>query len=197
MHSRFQSTRPVWGATAVGIRNLDSVSFNPRAPCGARLCGTTCRDTCHCFNPRAPCGARRKKKMNSSATPVSIHAPRVGRDNYGSFKSLQGYVSIHAPRVGRDMKIVGVPVNISTFQSTRPVWGATHSIAKVPMRSRFQSTRPVWGATFRKCHQSKRGTSFNPRAPCGARLGAPSNTLNIRGFNPRAPCGARPKTWTT
>ena len=33
--------------------------FNPRAPCGARLCRTAGKEETGCFNPRAPCGARR------------------------------------------------------------------------------------------------------------------------------------------
>mgnify|MGYP000879715911 CR=1 FL=1 len=79
--TKFQSTRPVWGATAaekkgdaaetVSIhaprvgrdsacskRLMQSGSFNPRAPCGARR--PPLQDCTHhrCFNPRAPCGAR-------------------------------------------------------------------------------------------------------------------------------------------
>ena len=57
---RFQSTRPMRGATGAGSPGRFFQSdFNPRAPCGARprqdlrghLCGLH-------FNPRAPCGAR-------------------------------------------------------------------------------------------------------------------------------------------
>ena len=36
---------------------------------------------------------------------------------------------------------------MAKFQSTRPVWGATHRYAVPIVRCRFQSTRPVWGAT--------------------------------------------------
>ena len=57
---KFQSTRPVWGATSA------KTSFLLRR---------------HCFNPRAPCGARHageeKRRVHQY---VSIHAPRVGRD---------------------------------------------------------------------------------------------------------------------
>ena len=36
------------------------------------------------------------------------------------------------------------------FQSTRPVWGATHDMAAVGYPVLFQSTRPVWGATKKR-----------------------------------------------
>ena len=35
---------------------------------------------------------------------ISIHAPRVGRDFYGSSIAQSLYISIHAPRVGRDAR---------------------------------------------------------------------------------------------
>ena len=79
-------------------------------------------------------------------------------------------ISIHAPRVGRDQALCGAFRPSPAFQSTRPVWGATivqrhrRVIAAisihaprvgrdVPARTsfrpwpQFQSTRPVWGAT--------------------------------------------------
>ena len=101
-----------------------------------------------------------------------------------------------------------------TFQSTRPVWGATIDAGiEILMSLVFQSTRPVWGATKEPFTVSSRGIisihaprvgrdgyqrpmprhrgHFNPRAPCGARR-IPSPCKNSqRNFNPRAPCGAR------
>ena len=84
----------------------------------------------------------------------------------------------------------------------------------ISQASTFQSTRPLRGAT---CSAAPRCTSlmdFNPRAPCGARLAAlrgdgiikrisihaplagrdrrlPQLPLSTIHFNPRAPCGAR------
>ena len=78
---------------------------------------------------------------------VSIHAPRMGRD-YDYDYCCGGYgVSIHAPRMGRDVFRVGISLLI-LFQFTRPAWGATQS---------------DWCAKeFCAC--------FNSRAPHGARL---------------------------
>ena len=56
-------------------------------------------------------------------------------------------ISIHAPRVGRDLGAADIGTTDTTFQSTRPVWGATIYDAVTVGSSVFQSTRPVWGAT--------------------------------------------------
>ena len=79
--------------------------FNPRAPCGARrdlpLCLWLTRD----FNPRAPCGARQQQLAAVlQLQRISIHAPRVGRDDACRACWLKWLsISIHAPRVGRDL----------------------------------------------------------------------------------------------
>ena len=124
----FQSTRPARGATSLQrLQITTQTSFNPRAPRGARpreerrTAGRTG------FNPRAPCGARRVPSLSDDLPQiVSIHAPRVGRDS-------------HARKHAR--------------------WPRS-----------FQSTRPVRGATTAGPQTKARHRGFNPRAPCGARL---------------------------
>ena len=125
---RFQSTHPVRGATwQERARSTSRHNFNPRTPCGVRrwirllLPGTTN------FNPRAPCGARLDRPVIFGIRrPISIHAPRVGRDSL-----------IQAP----------LCVVLRRFQSTHPVRGATMDKAAAAGNNEFQSTRPVWGAT--------------------------------------------------
>ena len=124
---RFQSTRPLRGATGefahdiyaalisihaplagrdgamAIIARLDG-NFNPRAPCGARLeaprlAGAHARD----FNPRAPCGARRSSDPDGVHTVrISIHAPLAGRDRRRGVVYRDLAISIHAPLAGRD-----------------------------------------------------------------------------------------------
>ena len=85
----FQSTRPVRGATTSGgICVCRGRYFNPRAPCGARL-----------VLPSHP----RKRQ------PISIHAPRVGRDE----------------------ALLGCCRETAAFQSTHPVRGATNRWRKI------------------------------------------------------------------
>ena len=61
----FQSTHPVWGATAAIFGDFPPVFyFNPRTPCGVRPGETTpmpVSDTY--FNSRTPCGVRRLGAM--------------------------------------------------------------------------------------------------------------------------------------
>ena len=149
IREKFQSTRPVWGATkaAAGDRPRQLISihaprvgrdglhalfvqqgrisihaprvgrdaqpgerswlcadFNPRAPCGARLWVPRPRkNSQRNFNPRAPCGARPGDLRHPlPGAPISIHAPRVGRDLDSPSCHPQCRISIHAPRVGRD-----------------------------------------------------------------------------------------------
>ena len=128
---------------------IQSLRFNPRAPCGARRGSTPTVHRLEGFNPRAPCGARH------TACAVYLCAASV---------------SIHAPRVGRDVFPEAFQTAVKQFQSTRPVWGATYAAVRAfalgdsfnpraPCGARrtvlslagvgagFQSTRPVWGAT--------------------------------------------------
>ena len=128
---RFQSTRPVWGATSRNSLSGCSTSrFQSTRPVwgatGRRLPRPSC---CRNFNPRAPCGARRCHVAPPlDVDRISIHAPRVGRDCKGEFTGCPFYdfnprapcgarralavqrlavkaISIHAPRVGRDPPI--------------------------------------------------------------------------------------------
>ena len=57
------------------------------------------------FNPRSPCGER----------PAAL----------GQFNRLH-CISIHAPRVGSDGQTWTLMPETFIFQSTLPVWGATH-----------------------------------------------------------------------
>ena len=146
----FQSTRPVWGATAAQDRAVeDDYHFNPRAPCGARLLQTF---------------------YDLHKQPISIHAPRVGRDEL-DLDTVIG-VEHFNPRApcGARLCISTTQKQSEKFQSTRPVWGATTGKDGFDEHSpSFQSTRPVWGATRDRPLKRHTGGDFNPRAPCGAR----------------------------
>ena len=105
---------------------------------------------CTDFNPRAPCGARRytggateSSLLFQSTRPVwgatfngllcfqynagiSIHAPRVGRDDLFDFLGLRGFKHFN-PRApcGARPHLTIAKFACLIFQSTRPVWGAT------------------------------------------------------------------------
>ena len=103
----FQSTRPVWGATASHLtrrssrrisihaprvgrdyvyvtQEIQRDDFNPRAPCGARRLQRWGRPLWWDFNPRAPCGARlacagRKYRRGGNFNPRAPCGARPSR----------------------------------------------------------------------------------------------------------------------
>ena len=80
-----------------------SVRFNPRAPCGARHALDLSEALLLAFQSTRPVwGATIKPIAELAYEGVSIHAPRVGRDQYALAGDGCAAVSIHAPRVGRD-----------------------------------------------------------------------------------------------
>ena len=95
--------------------------------------------------------------------------PVWGETVYGPKTEAAMDISIHSPRVGRDDCVNRWISARELFQSTRPVWGETRT-AGIPTQSNyfnplapcgarrdaekrtadaveFQSTRPVWGET--------------------------------------------------
>ena len=145
---RFQSTRPVWGAT--WLRPLGQScqkDFNPRAPCGARQHLRPFSRRSYNFNPRAPCGAR-----------LMDQAAAAGNNEFQSTRPVWGatiktrqlvsqqIISIHAPRVGRD---------------------DTETLDTEQCRN-FNPRAPCGARPGDDGGRAAR-EDFNPRAPCGAR----------------------------
>ena len=124
----FQSTLPVWGATA-NLQELlrpGCISIHaPRVGSDSDLRNGEPDRTD--FNPRSPCGERPPAEgQKETPTEISIHAPRVGSDDVFATSSMWAMViSIHAPRVGSDNSIKSNSARPDEFQSTLPVWGAT------------------------------------------------------------------------
>ena len=149
---------------------MEDVYFNPRAPCGARPGAggdypgqgisihapragrdrkkSRTKNLALYFNPRAPCGARRRARgMSSRRVSISIHAPRAGRDRTTPFRfGAPYYFNPRAPCGARQENSQSAYTG-ATFQSTRPVRGATTQLRRRSSPKRFQSTRPVRGAT--------------------------------------------------
>ena len=146
----FQSTRPVWGATK-GADGAPGIyyDFNPRAPCGARRESSSHHAHFSPISIHAPRVGRDHAALRAIMIPciISIHAPRVGRDQLSPLPMHGSGISIHAPRVGRDLRRSSTGRTSALFQSTRPVWGATSKVDTGGESKIFQSTRPVWGAT--------------------------------------------------
>ena len=119
-------------------------------------------------------GATKCPWYTPTASQVSIHAPRAGRDNARSELSKPRAVSIHAPRAGRDTALPPANRSFRRFQSTRPVRGAT------------------W-LSFSSCFGQ---SGFNPRAPCGARpFSIRLNSISALFQSTRPVRGAPPKAY--
>ena len=126
---------------------------------------------------------------------VSIHAPHAGRDlTVSRYFCLELCFNPRAP-CGARLSISRIRGSTASFQSTRPVRGATLPRPIAWMYLMFQSTRPVRGATAAAAiHASTIHVSIHaPRAGRDIRTHAVDHLHNR--FNPRAPCGARPESF--
>ena len=80
---------------------------------------------------------------------LSFVAPLAGRDYAVALGEQVVIISIHAPLAGRDPSAVPERVRRQTFQSTRPLRGATENDNEEDEDDMvFQSTRPLRGATI-------------------------------------------------
>ena len=192
MQQRFQSTRPVKGATSAQSRRRFRESIvSIHAPREGRdgVPGSI-RTGRQWFQSTRPVkGATATTTATPRTLRVSIHAPREGRDVAAAEAGddVDG-VSIHAPREGRDtMSAVSIqPVTSVSIHAPREGrdWHHNRSSTCRPM---FQSTRPVKGATFICLH---------PIANCRVSIHAPREgrdtglifSVSVQNrFNPRAP----------
>ena len=123
----FQSTRPAWGETFYDIANELGMIY---------------------FNPLAPRGARRLRAVDGlQAQAISIHSPRVGRDEtFTSVETTTGKFQSTRPAWG-ETGLMALSFRLPPFQSTRPAWGETFLAYNLDIGCGFQSTRPAWGET--------------------------------------------------
>ena len=124
---KFQSTRPVRGATSDGSAGRPCGPISIHAPRAGRdiylvpQVGVLFVISIHAPRAGRDCGLRIKPRGKG----ISIHAPRAGRDGYRGLAIYFTKISIHAPRAGRDRRPDLLSGMLSGFQSTRPVRGAT------------------------------------------------------------------------
>ena len=123
---RFQSTLPVWGATAPVTVSVPCTHISIHAPRVGSDVGIT----------KLPSDER-----------ISIHAPRVGSDRAFLRGGQTGGISIHAPRVGSDSR-QAAKASLKDYFNPRSPCGERLQLDEITFKSRiFQSTLPVWGAT--------------------------------------------------
>ena len=88
-------------------------------------------------------------------------------------------------------------VELSGFQPTRPLRGATFPFCRSEWQTTISTHAPLAGRDLTLPSTPSPPRYFNPRAPCGARLDRLIAADGGGHFNPRAPCGARPAMGST
>ena len=145
----FQSTLPVWGATAHTI----DVPYEARISIHAPRVGSDMRHGNPCwhaydFNPRSPCGERRTAVSADGGEQVfQSTLPVWGATGCGALQPQERPISIHAPRVGSDKMCLRLGCHPTNFNPRSPCGERQVSFYSIYTRQKFQSTLPVWGAT--------------------------------------------------
>ena len=88
-------------------------------------------------------------KSSRPSVAISIHAPHAGRDPVHRRARAAVCISIHAPHAGRD-PLAQLPYNVGPYFNPRAPCGARRApSADRSITATFQSTRPMRGATSR------------------------------------------------
>ncbi len=176
----FQSTLPAWGETQSDIETYVATLISIHSPRMGRdpPGGDPAEDTRN-FNPLSPHGERHGPPVPlgpgdefQSTLPawgetrihvrplledvISIHSPRMGRDQSRQDALPGPIISIHSPRMGRDADH-HPDHRTERFQSTLPAWGETRPILRRPFFARY----------------------FNPLSPHGERPTSSSLTISF------------------
>ena len=146
MTSKFQSTRPVRGATRASSSAWHRRRyFNPRAPCGARPVLTRQRGQGKHFNPRAPCGARQQKYtkllytlLRQKAILRQFHAKRRLLKRFSTYKYRNTFLICSANRMG---KICTLPLRTTRSLDLPEGMSACSQSARFCFRTFFPSSK--------------------------------------------------------
>ena len=166
---------------------------------GSDFIGKVARKLSANFNPRSPCGERPTKEYGIIAVVrFQSTLPVWGATPTGSSRPAWRKISIHAPRVGSDRRTDTPTGGKSNFNPRSPCGERLACAALSADISAFQSTLPVWGATAGQRGVCRVQQDFNPRSPCGERpgshyvgfaIGTFQSTLPVWGATWRNQCG--------
>ncbi len=149
--SRFQSTRPVRGATAPIWANSRLMCFNPRAPCGARPTLEIYPSAICMFQSTRPVrGATTSRTIGTVSDEFQSTRPVRGATDALRRHLQAGDVSIHAPRAGRDQTARLQRAKTGGFNPRAPCGARPRRSSPMRDWTSFQSTRPVRGATSKR-----------------------------------------------
>ena len=147
---RFQPTRPLRGATTVGIQKVLTVRFQPTRPLRGATKRSIRRSKVYQISTHAPLAGRDISPTKIASTPKIFQPTRPlrGATNELTHPSNHRGISTHAPLAGRDRHARAANRSPIDFNPRAPC-GARQS-GKIIVFTL---------------------SNFNPRAPCGARRG--------------------------
>ena len=147
--SRFQSTLPARGATAIACLRL-----RPRLP----------------FQSTLPArGATERRPRGGTIIVISIHAPRTGSDCEARTTSISGcYFNPRSPH-GERLRPNRYPRAPLYFNPRSPHGERPNASQGYVTTLLFQSTLPARGATQAQLFRLRLQVHFNPRSPHGER----------------------------
>jgi len=146
------------------------------------------------FNPRAPCGARLGLGPNDHfRDAVSTHAPRAGRDRRSWARPSRPGRSFNprAPCGARPPSWPRPDAIGTSFNPRAPCGARLGSRMRSHQRLTVSTHAPRAGRDARHRHLPPRRPGFNPRAPCGARRPPPSPTSPAARVSTHAPRAGR------
>ena len=124
---------------------------------------------------------------------ISIHAPRVGCDQYILVLLVAGQISIHAPRVGCDKleeELYGKP-NLISIHAPRVGCDEVFQMLKSRLRCiSIHAPRVGCDLHMSICCSIDRISIHAPRVGCDWDTSTSTHRI-LSNFNPRTPCGVR------
>ena len=165
VHVIFQSTRPGWGGTAVAHSITSGEKyFNPPAPGGAGHQFHQLLETHLDFNPPAPGGAGlTMRPYTLGFWPFQSTRPGWGGTFAFVFIPPCFIISIHPPRVGRDEGLLRSELMSIDFNPPAPGGAGPPGWNLSAPPQTFQSTRPGWGGTgFIRTQEERDKISIHP-----------------------------------
>ena len=123
---------------------------------------------------------------------ISIHSPRMGRDNISVSALLSAVISIHSPRMGRDAQITSGRPKRENFNPLSPHGERLCAVYCPVIDGLISIHSPRMGRDRGGRYRQVRGRDFNPLSPHGERRGMGKPMPLSFNFNPLSPHGERP-----
>ena len=160
------------GSDSVPVRGGHSVlNFNPRSPHGERQEYEAFDAMYAVFQSTLPAGGATEGELISyDRLTISIHAPRMGSDQWEDTKSaLHFLISIHAPRMGSDLKTSALAKSWSYFNPRSPHGERPYAYVVDINAVEISIHAPRMGSDRSRQGHCCRDEYFNPRSPHGER----------------------------